>query len=97
MNRFSRSCSLAYRIRGSVVIGFFLGERTINIRFGTIVVARADAVLIEVVPQLFLNGDLVLSVLVRKALAAKRAAIPVRIKPVLFAGRFACFVVFELV
>ena len=97
MNRFSRSCSLAYRIRGSVVIGFFRGERTINIRFGTIVVARADAVLIEVVPQPWLDGDFASSVTVRKTLAAKRAAIPIRIITVLFAGRFACFVVFELV
>ena len=62
-----------------------------------IAAALADAVRIEVVPQLFLNGDLVLSVLVRKALAAKRAAIPLRIISVLFTGRGARFVVFELV
>ena len=97
MNRFSRSFGLAYRVCGSVVIGFFLGERTINIRFGMIVVARADAVLIEVVPQPWFDGDFASSVTVRKTLAAKRAAIPIRIITVLFAGRDACFVVFKRV
>ena len=62
-----------------------------------IAAALADAVRIEVVPQFFLNGDLVLSVLVRKALAAKRAAIPLRIISVLFTGRGARFVVFKRV
>ena len=97
MNRIKRSCSLAYRIRGSVVIGFFRSDRTINIRFGMIAAALADAVLIEVVPQPWFDGDFASSVTVRKTLAAKRAAIPIRIISVLFTGRGARFVVFKRV
>lgn len=62
-----------------------------------IAAALADTVRIEVVPQPWFDGDFASSVTVRKTLASKRAAIPIRIIPVLFAGRVARFVVFELV
>ena len=54
MNRFSRSGSIAYRVRNGVAIGFFLGPGVRNICLGTIGAARvhAAAVIIKFVPQL---------------------------------------------
>ena len=54
MNRFSRSRSIAYRVRNGVAIGFFLGPGVRNICLGMIGAARvrAVAVIIKFVPRL---------------------------------------------